>query len=369
MEPIVPIVYPETGEAPCGEGDYTGNLKKISALDDRTVEFQLCGPDVAFLAKVAFAVFAIQDQDYLEAHMADGSILAEPNGTGPYMLDEWLRANRLVLAANPDYWGTAPRTENVEFRWSDQAAQRWLELQAGTIDGMDNPATGDFTAIEGDSNVVFYEREGLNTLYVGMNVLTEPWDDVRVRQAIAQGIDRDRIVDNFYPPGSEVATHFTPCAIPFACGGEETWDFDPEAAKALLEEADFDFTQTYPIQFRAAVRGYLPDPPQIATEIQSQLRDNLGIQTELDLQESAAFLDANAAGTLDGLFLLGWGADYPDTSNFMDYHFGSGSGAKFGEPFDDIASALERGLGSADPTVREEAYTEANNLLEPLAVG
>ena len=52
-----------------------------------------------------------------------------------------------------------------------------------------------------------------------MNNTFEPWDDVKVRQAIAMGIDRQRIVDNFYPPGSEVASHFTPCSIPFGCDG------------------------------------------------------------------------------------------------------------------------------------------------------
>jgi ABC-type transport system substrate-binding protein len=132
----------------------------------------------------------------------------------------------------------------------------------------------------------------------------------------------------------------------------------------MLTAANFDFDKTYKLQFREAVRGYLPDPPQIATEISGQLRDNLGIKTELDLQESGAFLDANAAGTLDGIFLLGWGADYPDATNFLDYHFGSGSGKKFGAPFPDIVEALNKGAQSSDEAVRKEAYTTANNLIK-----
>jgi ABC-type transport system substrate-binding protein len=161
-----------------------------------------------------------------------------------------------------------------------------------------------------------------------------------------------------------VATHFTPCSIPFACEGDDTWGFNKDAAKQLLTEANFDFSKTYKISFRAAVRGYLPDPPQIATEIKNQLEANLGIKTTLDLQESGAFLDAAAAGTLDGLYLLGWGADYPDATNFLDYHFGSGSGKKFGKPFDDIVAALNKGAQSADDATRKAAYTEANNLIK-----
>jgi ABC-type transport system substrate-binding protein len=365
------MAYPESGEAPCGETEapdadhsaYTGNFKKVTAVDRLTVEFQLCNPDVAFLSKVAFSAFGIQDADYLAAHAPDKSYLDEPNGTGPYMLDTWDKGNRLVLTAFEDYWGDAALTPGVEFRWSDQAVQRWTELQAGSVDGIDNPGADDIPAIEGDSNVKFYPREGLNTFYLGFNVTIEPWTDVRVRQAIAMGVNRQQIIDNYYPEGSEVATHFTPCAIPFGCEGEETWDFDATAAKALLTDAGFDFSQTYPIQFRAAVRGYLPDPPVIATEISNQLKANLGINTRIDLQESGTFLDANAAGTLDGIFLLGWGADYPDATNFLDYHFGSGSGEKFGEPFQDIVDALNEGGQSADEAVRRAAYEEANDLI------
>jgi ABC-type transport system substrate-binding protein len=365
-------VYPETGEAPCGEAEapdadhsaYTGNFKKVTAVDRLTVEFQLCNPDVAFLSKIAFSAFGIQDADYLAAHAPDKSYLDEPNGTGPYMLDNWDKGNRLVLTAFADYWGDPALTAGLEFRWSDQAVQRWTELQSGNVDGIDNPGADDIAAIKGDSSVTFYEREGLNTFYLGFNDTIEPWDDVRVRQAIAMGINREQIVANYYPEGSEVATHFTPCAIPFGCEGEETWDFDATAAKALLTDAGFDFGKTYKLQFRAAVRGYLPDPPVIATEISNQLKANLGINTTLDLQESGTFLDANAAGTLDGIFLLGWGADYPDATNFLDYHFGSGSGKKFGEPFDDIVEALNGAGQSADDAVRKAGYETANNLIK-----
>ena len=373
--PYAAMVYPATGEAPCAQAAapdathaaYVGEFKKISALDANTVEFQLCNPDVAFLSKVAFSAFGIDDSDYLAAHAADKSILTEPNGTGPYKLKEWSKGNRLVMTANDAYWGAKAQTPGLEFRWSDEAAQRWLELQSGSVDGIDNPGTDDIATIKGDSSVAFYPREGLNTFYLGFNNTIKPWSNVKIRQAIAMGIDRQRIVDNFYPEGSEVATHFTPCAIPFGCTGEDTWAFDPTAAKTLLAEglAEEGLTSiSTKLQFRNAVRGYLPDPPQIATEIAQQLKTNLGIDAKLDLQESGAFLDANAAGTLDGIFLLGWGADYPDATNFLDYHFGSGSGKKFGAPFDDIVAALNKGGQTADNAVREAAYTEANNLIK-----
>ena len=362
--PFEGTVYPETGEAPCGVAPYTGQLKKITAVDALTVEFQLCGPDAAFLPKIAFSAFGIQDSDYLAANAANGTYLDQPNGTGPYKLKEWSKGNRMVFEAFDGYWGDKALTPNLEFRWSDEAAQRLLELQSGNVDGIDNPGTSDIATIQADSSLQFAPRPGLNTMYLGFNNTIKPWDDVRVRQAIAMGINRQQIVDNFYPAGSTVADYFTPCEIPFACEGDKTWGFDPTAAKQLLADAGFPNGFETKIQFRAAVRGYLPDPPVIATEIQQQLKANLGITATLDLQESGAFLDANAAGTLEGIFILGWGADYPDPSNFLDYHFGSGSGKKFGAPFQGIVDALNTGVASADPAARTAAYTLANNQIK-----
>ena len=358
------LAYPESGDAPCGTAPYTGEFKKITAIDRSTVEFQLCSPDAAFLAKVAFSAFGIQDADYLATHAVDGSDLAQPNGTGPYKLKQWDKGNRMVFEAFDGYWGDKAKTPNLELRWSDEAAQRLLELQSGNVDGIDNPGTDDIAKIEADSSLKFAPRPGLNTFYLGFNDTIKPWDNDKVRQAIAMGIDRERLVKNFYPAGSTVADYFTPCEISFACEGDKTWGFDPTAAKQLLADAGFPNGFTTKLSFRNAVRGYLPDPPQIATEIAQQLKTNLGITATLDLQESGTFLDNNAAGKLEGIFMLGWGADFPDPSNFLDYHFGSGSGKKFGKPFQDIVDVLNTGIKTADPAARTAAYTEANNLIK-----
>ena len=73
---------------------YSGQVKKISAPDDKTVVFELCSPDPAFLAKIAFISFAINDADYLIANAAEPAFLETINGTGPYKLDEWRRGRR-----------------------------------------------------------------------------------------------------------------------------------------------------------------------------------------------------------------------------------------------------------------------------------
>ena len=121
------------------------------------------------------------------------------------MRDVWDRGNRLDFVANPNYWGTPPLSPNLEFTWGKTSADRLVALNAGAADGIDNPGKDDLAAIQADPNLKFYPRTGLNTSFIGFNVDNPPFTNQKVRQAIAMGIDRKRIVDNFYPPGSSVA--------------------------------------------------------------------------------------------------------------------------------------------------------------------
>jgi peptide/nickel transport system substrate-binding protein len=358
--PFVATSYPES-PADCA---YGGEFSQIKALDELTVEFDLCNPDPAFLAKTALASNEIQDSDYLAANMVNHLILARPNGTGPYKFKEYVRGDHITLQRNDAYWGDKAKAAEVIFQWSSESAARLLALQAGTVDGIDNPGPDDFATISGDSSLQLINRPALNVMYVGMTNTFAPFDNIKVRQAIAQGIDRKRIVDNFYPEGSSVADYFTPCEITFGCEGDPWYTFDVTAAKALLAEAGLANGFSTHIFYRDVVRGYLPDPGVVATELQKQLKDNLNITADIQVQESGTFLDNSSAGLLDGLYLLGWGADYPDPTNFLDYHFNNSSNKQFGTADASITGPLTTAAQTLDDTARAAAYVEANNAIK-----
>jgi len=360
-EEPAPVFEPLSLSAP--DCEYGGLFQTIEAVDEMTVRFTMCAPDPAFLSKIAFSAFAIHSSDYLNETGGGGALLETPIGTGPYVLAEWARGDQLVLTRNENYWGEPADNATVVFRWSSEAAQRLLELQSGTVDGIDNVGPDDFATVEADANLQLLVRQALNIFYVGMNNTYAPFDNPLVRQAIAMGIDRQRLVDNFFPAGSEVATHFTPCAIPNACTGEAWYEFDPVAARDLLTQAGFPDGFDTEIAYRDVVRGYLPQPGVVAQDIQAQLLENLNINAEIVVMESGAFLEAADAGDLQGLHLLGWGADYPDMTNFLDYHFGAGSSAQFGALWPEITDALRAGAALAIDAERTPFYETANNAI------
>jgi ABC-type transport system substrate-binding protein len=346
--------------AQCDTEGYAGNIAGIEAVDELTVRFTLCSPDVAFPAKVAFSALGIFSSEQLEE--TGGSPIDAPIGTGPYKLEAWERGNQIVLTRNDDYWGDEPAIPTVVFRWSAESAQRLVELQAGDVDGIDNVGTEDFPTVEDDANLQLLEREPLNVFYLGTNVDKAPLDDELVRQALGFAIDKDRIIDNFYPEGSLPADQFLPPGIPSYEDGAEGFTYDPDRARELLAEAGYpDGIDLGALSYRAEPRPYLPQPPQVASDIRDQLAQ-VGITVTLDEQESGAFIDNANTGNL-GLYLLGWGADFPDATNFWDFHFGEGASPQFGTGFPDLHEVLSEAGSTTDEEARAELYAQANELL------
>ncbi len=363
--PYEEIAYDEPLVVAADSCDYGGKIKEIRALDELTVQFTMCKPDPAFLAKAAFTPFSIQPREYIEYTGGTGEILEHPIGTGPFMLDEWARGDSVIFKRFDDYWGDKPPFETLVFRWATEGAARLLELQSGTVDQITNLSPDDFATVQGDTDLTFLAVANPNILYLAMTNTFTPFDDVNVRKAIAMGIDRQRIVEHFYPVGSVVPDYFTPCSIPNGCVGEPWYEFDAEAARALLADAGYPDGFETSIFYRDVFRGYLPEPGLVAVEFQTQLRDNLGIEAQVVVMESGEFIDESTQGNLDGFYLLGWGADYPHITNFLDFHF-SAANPQYGDVHPEIYEVLEEASQIGDAAQAESLYIQANNAIRDL---
>ena len=352
----------------CESRPYTGELKRITAKDPSTVVFELCRPDVAFLAKIAWPAFAINDSGWLRANIkasATGAqaIVTSVNGTGPYRLEDWRHGTEISLARNDRYWGATPANERLIVRWNADSAARVTELQNGTVDGIDALDPSAFATVTNDVSLALMPRPGMNIFYMGFNDTVAPFDNEKVRQAIAIGIDRQHIVDTDFPPGAELATSYAPCAIPHGCAGSAWYGYDPVLAKETLTAAGYPNGFDTTIQYPEDAQPYLPDPGRVAADIQSQLLANLGIRATLVPVSDSTVASGAFTGKLAGIHLFGQSATYPDVSAFLDPRFGGGASTEFGKPFADIGKALAAGDTTVDDAKRDASYATANNAI------
>ena len=223
-------------------------------------------------------------------------------------------------------------TPNAVIRWSTEAAQRLVELTSGIVDGIDNPGPDDFPTIEANPDLKLYPRTALNVFYVGFNNTFAPFDNEKVRQAIAMGIDRQADRRQLLPARirGRLALHAVRHRrrLQRATSGIRTTRPLPRRCSPRQAIPDGFTTK---LHLRDVVRGYLPSPVTVAQDIQAQLKANLNITAEIDVQDATTYLTTASRGELPGIHLLGWGADYPDVTNFLDVHFGVGASEQFGD--------------------------------------
>jgi ABC-type transport system substrate-binding protein len=372
--PFERMAYPVDGPAPCEEpasadpqyGPYEGSLRRVFARDPVTVVFELCDADPAFLAKIASPSLAIDDtawlQSRLDPQLDHPRILTEVNGTGPFRVDGWDGNGDIALSRFDGYWGDVASTPGVIFVAESDAGRRLAKLREGSVDAVDLIAPGDVEAVEGNPELTLTPREGLNIAYIGFDNRFAPFDNETVRRAIGIGVDRVAVVETAFPRGATVAPYFLPCSIPLACSGAPWPEADQELARDLLASVGFVDGFATTISFPEEPRDYLPDPNATALVLQTQLKERLGITATLRPMPFADLAAAADAGRLDGIYLLGARARYPDPSVLLESHFGPGASLQFGNRFEDIRRLLLRGR-VADSKERAKAYKGVNELL------
>ncbi|MDQ7034225.1 MAG: ABC transporter substrate-binding protein [Anaerolineae bacterium] len=313
----------------------------------------------------------IVPSEYMDSTGGTGDLLTNPIGTGPLKLERWDPGNEMVFSRFDDYWGDVSVEETVILRWNSESAARATELRAGTIDGMKFATPSDTPVFREDPNFTVVDIPALTGVYVGISNFFFPLDDVRVRQALAMSIDRERIVNNFFPDGSQLTTDFVPPALFGHVDGIGVPEYDPDGARALMEEAAADLGFDLPldtlvdtrtgeerplaITYRDVVRAYLPTPGVIATDLQAQLAET-GFAADVQVVESGTFIQSSGDGN-EPLHILGWGADYPDAYNFLTCCLLENQ-PQFGNPYADVYEPLIASGQTIDPDERMAFFTQ-----------
>jgi peptide/nickel transport system substrate-binding protein len=348
----------------------TGIYESCEAEDELTAKITLNAPFAGFIQAMSLPAFSMQSPKALEEYNADNVEGTEddvrfsayatehPTGTGPFTFTSWERDQQVTLSRFDDYWGDVAQLDTVIIRTITDGNARRQALQNGEIDGYDLVAPGDLQSLE-DAGFQIENRPPFNILYVAMNQAVPELQDIRVRQAIAHAIDKDAVISQSLPEGSEVATQFMPPSVAGHADDVTTYEHDPEKARALLAEAG---AENLTLQFNyptGVSRPYMPTPEETFVAIRSQL-EAVGITiTPVADQWSPNYLDKVTGSDDHGIHLLGWTGDYNDTDNFIGVFFGKPT-EEWGFENPEIHDALTEARGIAVREDQTPAYEDIN---------
>jgi peptide/nickel transport system substrate-binding protein len=266
-----------------------GNLKAYitagagTAVDDLTVKIKLNIADGQFPYQMSVynPQSLITPVDYATGTTLD----KKPDGTGPFKLTKYDVASGATFEANKDWWNGAPYLEKVEFIFSDDIATQISGLQGGAADAIVGFSVVGGDALFADTNLTVESIKGAAHRQLWMNTRddTSVFKDVRVRQAIALGIDRQPLIDNILQGRGQIGNdHPIAPVYPFFDSAQAQRTRDVEKAKSLLADAG---------KSDLKVTMYVPkllEIPQLAELMQTQLKD-IGVTVDLKVESTDTF--------------------------------------------------------------------------------
>ncbi len=288
----------------------------IEAREPDLLIFRLETPDLLFLHKVALPFAAALPEEIVRERGATFS--RNPTGSGPYRLREWRAGQYLWLEPNPYYEGAQPPSLAGILRQTGVGEElAWMQFLSGQLDVTGIP-TADFLHVRGDPR--WRERihtiTTLRTQYVGLNCSVPPFHDRRVRQALNYATDKEKLV-RLLNGRAVAAVGVVPPNLPSYPERAPVYPYDPHRAEQLLRAAG------YAAGFETTL--WLRNDPTAMRIAQSLQQDwlRVGIHVKLRPLAWGVFLEAIREPGRVPMFLLGWEADFPDASNFLDVLFHS----------------------------------------------
>lgn len=269
------------------------DIASVDVMDPMTVKVTLSKQNGSFLFNMAWGDAVIVATESI------ADIKTKPVGTGPFMLSNWVQGDRIELAKNPNYWGAAVALEKATFKFISDPTAAFAAVMAEDVNAfMAFPAPENLPQFDADPrfNVLVGSTEGETILSI--NNKMPPFDNVKVREAVAHAIDRQAIIDGaMFGYGTPIGTHFAP-HNPAYVDLTANSSYDPAKSKALLAEAGFadGFTTTLKLP-----------PPSYARRggeiIASQLKA-VGITVEISNLEWAQWLEQVFRGKDFGLSIV-----------------------------------------------------------------
>ena len=281
-----------------------GMVNECVKIDDYTIQLKLKFAFAPLAPTISMSLVSPISPAALKKYGAD--IRQNPIGAGPYILHKWVKGDRIEMVRNENYWGEKPSVAKIIWKIVPEAATREAMLRAGQIHICYKPLPSNVAALAADPNVTVEMPLDTRTIFMGLNCQKGVTTDKKVRHAFNYAVDKKAIVEKILfgtaepmdgPVSPKVFGYFKM---------DHQYEYNPEKAKQLLKEANFDFSKT--VSMRTPQGRYLFDR-QVSEAIQAYLQA-IGVKAELrtyDWPTYVAGLLKPIAETELEVFLLGWG--------------------------------------------------------------
>lgn len=344
-------------------------IQTVTAVDDLTAEVVMDQPWVAFPAAMASQVGYVVSPTMLDPATADAASRA-PVGTGPFQFVEWTPNQRWVGEKYENYWREGlPYLDGVEFRPIPPVRSRINALLTGELQMMHTSGSEQIIELRSEAtagNIQLVEDRGEGEeSFILLNLEVEPLNDIRVRQALAYATDTETYNQVVNGGGAVVARGPFTSTSPWVVETDYP-TYDPERARALIQEYIADPTTPNEVRFRLTTT---PTPElREAVELLQQQWADAGINVEITTLDQSAFITTAITGDFDANLWRQFGAPDPDVDQVWWTSGGeAGNILNFPNMFDDqIDDALRRGRQLPDRADREQAYADLQNRMTEL---
>ncbi len=344
-------------------------IESVKALNPHTVQITLFKPDASILSHLASQYAIIFSQEYAVQLNADDNLVQLdllPVGTGPYKVKNYFRNQYVRLEKNEDYWKKDAKIKNIIIDLSTDRTGRLVKFFNGECQIASYPEVSQLGLLkENDKRYYVKSAEGMNLAYLAFNFQNAVIQDEQIRRAIAQAINRQRIIKTIYHNTATVANNIIP-NISWASSvntPDFAYDFNPSKAKKVLQDKQLHLNMWVLNEEQV----YNPAPLKTAELIKEDL-NNVGVNVTIRSVTRTFLIDQlNKKSENYDMILTGWLAGNLDPDSFMRPILSCNSASEMtnlsnwcDEDFDQL---MDKALDSPNLWERAHAYNQAQELI------